>query len=164
MTSSHLFSRQSRLTSNWSGRPYSHPISRPPLNMVLGVVGSFTKLSALATLGFLMSGCVQMPNYPEGSIRHHVWTNLGAPNSTAKTDSGIEGWLYKRVQGFGTSVCKSFTVWFDDEEAFLVEPIKDSDSLAYCRAKEAVDLSMFSPEKPRSPLNLLPKQNAQIVP
>ena len=128
----------------------------------LDMTDRWTKTAIVLVASSLLFGCSSMPDYPEGSIRHYVWTNLGKPHATAVTDSGIEGWYFKQYQAIGFSICKSFTVWFDREFAFLLEPIQSSSDKAFCRSKEDVDLEQYSQDLPRSPLNLLPKGYIEI--
>ena len=100
------------------------------------------------------TACAQvpkMPDYPEGSIRAHVWKNLGPPMSVGTRDDGIEGWFYKVPQLIGNH-CRYFTAWFDGEFVFLQEPMQATDDMTYCRTKEDVDLSAYDPSKPRSEL------------
>lgn len=117
--------------------------------------------TTIVVLFSFLSACVQMPDYPAGSIRAHVRSNLGVPNATAATEDGIEGWLYKRVQPYG-GPCKYFTVWFEGEDAFLTEPIQSTESIGFCRKRTKVDLTRYTPEAPRSPLNLLEKIHIDV--
>ena len=102
-----------------------------------------------------------MPAYAEGSIREHLWTNLGPPMSTGVREDGIEGWLYKSPQFF-TNNCKYFTVWIDAEFAFLQEEMRVTNDLGYCRSKEEVDLTQYQPDKPRSELIVRDKTEIEI--
>ena len=112
----------------------------------------------------LLTSCAQgleKPDFAEESIREHVWTNLGAPMSVGVRDDGIEGWLYKNVQLFGSS-CKYFTVWFDGEFVFLQKGVRTSTDMKYCREKEEVDLGSYDPSAPRSELKVREREELLI--